>query len=134
MLEAVLDSETAPEARGVLAGVAGLAQRLWTSDQLLSCDCVPLAHRSEFCTMLNAALRDDDPMLLAAAMPLIRAINSICVARSALSAASLRLPPAHCCFRGGGLPDAHCSFFVPGRKYRVPGFLATSFSREVLCQ
>ena len=40
-------------------------------------------------------------------------------------------PPNGVCFRGGGLPDTHRSFFAVGVKYRVPGFLATSFSEGV---
>ena len=35
------------------------------------------------------------------------------------------------CFRGGGLPDEHQAFYTPGRKYRVPGFLATSMREYV---
>ncbi len=107
-----------------------MAQRLWTSDQQFGGEGVPPAHRLEFCSMLNTALRCDDAALLAAAMPLIRAINSLCVFRGARPDALLRFPPADCSFRGGGLPDVHHGFFVPGVKYRVPGFLATSFDLE----
>jgi hypothetical protein len=35
------------------------------------------------------------------------------------------------CYRGGGLPDKHHQFFQREKKYRVPGYLATSFSKEV---
>ena len=31
---------------------------------------------------------------------------------------------------GGGFDDAHRGFFTVGKKYRVPGFLATSFSED----
>jgi hypothetical protein len=64
-------------------------------------------------------------------MPLIRGINSLCVVRGARPPALVRFPPAHCSFRGGSLPDDRRSFFALGRKFRVPGFLATSFEREV---
>ena len=39
-------------------------------------------------------------------------------------------PPGACVYRGGGLPADHIGFFegMVGRKYRVPGFVATSFS------
>ena len=114
-----------------LGAVPRVAQRLWTSAQRLCGEGVPAAQRREFCSLLNAAVRGDDAGLLAAAMPLIRAINSLCVIRGARPEARLRFPPAHCCFRGGGLPDAHRGFFAPGVKYRVPGYLATSFDREV---
>ena len=115
----------------LLGAVARVAQRLWTSDERLCGEGVPAAHSREFCAMLNAALRADDAALLAAALPLIRAINSLCVVRGARPEARLRFPPAHCCFRGGGLPDAHRGFFAAGVAYRVPGFLATSFDRDV---
>jgi hypothetical protein len=117
-------------AEDLLSGVARVAQRLWTSDARYGGEGVAAADRRELCSLLNAALRADDPELLAAAMPLIRAINALCVVRGARDEARLRFPPAGCCLRGGGLPDAHRSFFVPGRKYRIPGFLATSFDRE----
>ncbi len=113
-----------------LGDVPRVVQWLWTSDQQYCGEGVPPAHHREFCSLLNAALRDDDPELLAAAMPLIRAINSLCVVRGARPEAQLHFPPADCCFRGGGLPDTHLGFFAPGRKYRVQGFLATSFDCE----
>ena len=43
-----------------LGDVPRVAQRVWTSDQLF-CPC-----RREFCSMLNTAIRADDPALLAA--------------------------------------------------------------------
>ncbi len=114
----------------VLGDVPRVTQLLWTSDQKFCGEGVPPEHRREFCSVLNAALRNDDQELLTAAMALIRAINSLCIVRGERPEARLRFPPAHCCFRGGGLPDAHRSFFQAGLKYRVPGLLATSFDRE----
>ncbi len=113
-----------------LGGVASTAQQLWTSGQRYCGDGVPPAHSREFSYMLNAALRADDPSLLVVALPLIRAINTLCVVLGARPEAHLRFPPTDCCFRGGGLPDAHRGFFAVGRKFRVPGFFATSFDRE----
>jgi hypothetical protein len=110
--------------------VPRLAQRLWTSDKRFGGAGVPPALQREFCSLINAVLRGDDPALLCAAMPLIRAINSLCVVRGARPEKLLRFPHEHRCFRGGGLPDEHRGFFVSGVKYRVPGFLATSFDRE----
>jgi hypothetical protein len=40
-------------------------------------------------------------------------------------------PPGGISWRGTGFEDAHRDFFTPGKTYRVPGFLATSFSRAV---
>ncbi len=110
--------------------VPRLAQRLWTSDIRFRGAGVPPALQREFCSLINAVLRGDDPTLLCAAMPLIRAINSLSVVRGALPEKLLRFPHEHRSFRGGGLPDEYCGFFVAGLKYRVPGFLATSFDRE----
>ena len=39
-----------------------------------------------------------------------------------------RFPPNGMTYRGGGFDNAHRGFFIAGKKYRVPGFLATSFS------
>ena len=36
-----------------------------------------------------------------------------------------------CVATGGGLPTEHQAFFQAGCKYRAPGFVATSFSRDV---
>ena len=116
-----------------LGEVPRLVQRLWTSAQLLGKGDagVPAAARCELCSVLNAAIRDDHPAALAAAAPLVRAINSLCVVRGARKEGEARFPPGGVCFRGGGLPDQHRGFFAAGRKYRVPGFLATSFDQEV---
>ena len=37
------------------------------------------------------------------------------------------------CYRGSGLPDEHKAFFRQGLKFRVPGFLATSFKMQATC-
>eukprot|EP01045_Picozoa_sp_COSAG04_P012309 COSAG04_NODE_823_length_10051_cov_18.357617_7_plen_392_part_00 len=40
-------------------------------------------------------------------------------------------PPDNVCFRGGGFDDRYRSFFVSGRQFRQPAYLATSFSEAV---
>ena len=112
-----------------LGNAARLAQRIWSSDQRLLDS--PVAHRLELCSILNAAIRSDDVDLLAAAMPLIRAINALCVVRGARPDRYLGFPPEHQCYRGIGMPEEWLVFFRPGIKFRVPGFFATSFNREV---
>ena len=37
-------------------------------------------------------------------------------------------PPSAITHRGGALPLEHLNFFVPGKSYRIPMFLATSFN------
>ena len=39
----------------------------------------------------------------------------------------LLYPPGGESHRGGGLPLQHVPFFAPGKNFRVPMFLATSF-------
>jgi phage tail protein X len=39
-------------------------------------------------------------------------------------------PPDNLCYRGGGFDDRCRDFFVAGREFRQPAFLATSFSEE----
>jgi hypothetical protein len=39
-------------------------------------------------------------------------------------------PAGGVCWRGGGFDMAHQGFFTAGKKYRVPGFLATSLRQE----
>ncbi len=107
-----------------------LGQRIWSSDLKLR-DVQP-SFELEICSILNDALRSDDKDLLEAAMPLIRAINSLCVFRGARPDQQLRFPPESKCFRGGGMPNQWLGFFQVDLKYRVPGFLATSFNRQVL--
>jgi hypothetical protein len=56
-------------------------------------------------------------------------INELCLTRCT-PADAVKFPPGGRCFRGGGFDDAHRGFFTVGKKYRVPGFLATSFSED----
>jgi len=109
-----------------LGEVAKTAQRIWTTDEKM-----PAGPGREFCSVLNEAIRSDDKELMAAAMPIIRAINTLCVIRGVRSELQLKYPRDGVCYRGGGLGSAALPFFKVGTVYRVPGFLATSFSRDV---
>eukprot|EP00291_Cryptomonas_curvata_P020245 CAMPEP_0172169432 /NCGR_PEP_ID=MMETSP1050-20130122/10700_1 /TAXON_ID=233186 /ORGANISM="Cryptomonas curvata, Strain CCAP979/52" /LENGTH=463 /DNA_ID=CAMNT_0012840485 /DNA_START=198 /DNA_END=1589 /DNA_ORIENTATION=+ len=108
-----------------LDSVPGLAQRLWTSLSELNWKD---DRRVELCTLINLAIRLDESTLLKELMPMIKAINSLCVSRGKVDGC---WPHEGRCFRGGGLPDCARVFFQAGAKYRVPGFLATSFSETV---
>mmetsp|Transcript_15838 Transcript_15838/g.42773 ORF Transcript_15838/g.42773 Transcript_15838/m.42773 type:complete len:122 (-) Transcript_15838:677-1042(-) len=94
---------------------------------LLCCECQ--VHGREFCSFINQALRDDIEDHLQDLVPVVRAINTLCVGRD--QASKGLWPSDGICFRGGALPDKHLSFFTVGKKYRVPGFLATSFKEKV---
>ena len=61
------------------------------------------------------------------AASLTHGINALCLV--ARTNAHLPFPPGGEVYRGGGFDDTHIGFFTRGRQYRVPGFLATSFSR-----
>ena len=56
-----------------------------------------------------------------------RAINRLCVSIPPQPP----FPPGNVCYRGGGFDDQYRSFFVAGRHFRQPAYLATSFSRAV---
>ena len=107
-----------------MAAVRHTAELLWTSQSTFRGMGV---HDKEFCSLLNAAIRDDQDALAAPAAMLSRGINALCA--EGRSGAVLPFPPGGDTYRGGGFDDAHRDFFTVGKQYRVPGFLATSFSR-----
>ena len=64
---------------------------------------------------------------------LSRAINEQCVSRRAAGGGGggdggATHPADDKCYRGGGFLDEHRGFFTPGKKFRQPAYLATSFS------
>jgi hypothetical protein len=61
-----------------------------------------------------------------------RAINQLCVTAGRGTVAVH--PPDFVCYRGAGFDDAYRSFFVAGREFRQPAYLATSFSLDVANQ
>lgn len=101
------------------------AQRMWTS-------ALQLAGR-EFSFIINYAGRKDTLRFVQPLAVLARAINKNCVTERgpAASVSVHRHPDDDVCFRGGGFLDDHRSFFTPGKAFRQPAFLATSFSRAV---
>ena len=107
-----------------MAPVRHTAELLWTSDSTFQ---GMEEHNKEFCSLLNAAIRDDQPALAAPAAALTRGINALCL--EGRKDAVLPFPPSGRVYRGGGFDDAHRDFFTVGKQYRVPGFLATSFSK-----
>ena len=83
-------------------------------------------HAKEFCSLLNAAIRDDLEELAAPAAALTRGINALCL--QGREGAALAFPADGEVYRGTGFDDDLREFFKVGVAYRVPGFLATSFS------
>ena len=60
----------------------------------------------------------------------VRAVNTLLVTRASPTIQT-RFPPNGVTYQGGGLPDQHRDFYQVGKSFRVAGFLATSFVREV---
>ena len=123
-----LQQEAMENAEELINQIPQAAQRMWTSALQL--------RGREFCFILNAAVRSDDPELVEATAQLTRAINKLCVTAGSAHAPPGRQvgathPPENLCFRGGGFDDRYRSFFVKGRCFRQPTYLATSFSRDV---
>jgi hypothetical protein len=121
-----LQEEAMANAQELIGQIPEAAQRMWTSALQL--------RGREFCFILNAAVRSDDPELVEATAQLTRAINKLCVTAGGPGPARAPRavhPPGNLCFRGGGFDDRYRSFFVKGRCFRQPTYLATSFSRDV---
>ncbi len=94
------------------------------------CVCVRCADGIELCSLLNRALRDDNPdeSSMRPAVRLTRALNAFCVTDNA---DTHDWPESNRTFRGTVLPREHQYFYRVGKSYRVPMFIATSFDRSI---
>ncbi len=110
----------------LLDSIAESAVLIWTSAKRLT---LAPGKTVEFCSLLNRILREQQPDVLASACGVVRGINLLCVTRR--DETKLLYPPGGQSHRGGGLPLEHVPFFVVGKKFRVPMFLATSFDEDV---
>jgi colicin import membrane protein len=104
-------------------GVA--AERLWTSNKTLHAG---NSRELEFCFIFSELLRADPASLARSCAIIARALNMNLVAGRT---SGVVFPSDGKCWRGGGLNEAHRDFFTVGKKYRVPGFLATSLRQTV---
>jgi hypothetical protein len=129
-----LQDEIFTHADDLSASIAVSACLMWTSQLRIT---LRDGRSMEFCGILNRILRDRVDDLLPDACVVVRAINSMCVMRHDPS--KLMYPPNGASYRGGGMPLQHVSlllghpppFYVAGKKYRIPMFLATFFSLHV---
>ena len=114
-----------------LALVGPTAELLWTSP--LKFEGVAEQHHKELCSLINAAIRDDHPELAGPTARVVRSINTLCIVRGldVAALAGLMFPPGGRTLRGSSFDNQHQDFFTVGKSYRVPGFLATSFSEAV---
>jgi hypothetical protein len=107
----------------LMAPVRATAELLWTSDSKFA---GMGEHEKEFCSLLNAAIRDDHATLAPSAATLTRGINAMCV--EGRGGAVLPFPPSGTTLRGGGFNNDFMDFFTEGKVFRQPCFLATSFA------
>jgi hypothetical protein len=123
----------------VLAKAGPTAELLWTS--ALKFKGMPTAHQKELSSLINSALRSDKPGLAAATADVVRAINTLCVTRFQgpdifpvewleTVEGLVKWKSDGITYRGGSFDSACKDFFKVGKQYRVPGFLATSFSEK----
>jgi hypothetical protein len=73
-------------------------------------------------------LREDPASLARSCAIIARALNMNLVAGRT---GGFVFPPNGECWRGGGFNEQHRGFFEVGKKYRVPGFLATATLKTV---
>ena len=123
-----LQGESFENPHELLSQIQVAATRIWTSTQKLQGAGVDKSLNVEFCSLVNRALRDDDAHVMPHLVVVVRAINALCIVRR--ETASLKFPPNSESHRGGALPLQHHAFFTAGNKYRVPMYLATSFSED----
>ena len=123
-----LQSESFENPQELLSQIQVAAVRIWTSTQKLQGAGVPKELNVEFCSLINRALRDDIADVMPHLVVIVRAINALCIVRR--ESKSLKFPPNSESHRGGALPLQHHAFFTAGKKYRVPMYLATSFSED----
>jgi serine/threonine protein kinase len=106
-------------------GIGIAAERLWTSAQTLD---TGTGRHVEFCFVFSELLRKDPASLARSCAIIARALNMNLIAGRTESVA---YPQNGECWRGGGFDEQHRTFFTPGKKYRVPGFLASSLRKSV---
>jgi hypothetical protein len=90
----------------------------------------------EFCSMMNAIIREDDRILVSQAARICYMMHPLLVTAAGPSSNRLqvddvRLLPEksaswYVTHRGGSLPAEHNSFFTEGKSYRAPQFIASS--------
>ena len=123
-----LQRQAFKKAEELLDEVPAVAQRLWTSTEVMAL--APLEHRRELSFIINSLLRSDHREAAPFLAVIARGVNTLLITRRT-DAHEIISPPNGVVYRGGGLSDQHRQFYHVGKKYRVPGFLATSFSQEV---
>ena len=103
---------------------------LWTSHATLG-----IVNHMEFCSILNAVIRDDVAAEIEAAVMIFRSLNLLRVHRAdtSVTVSDQTYPPAGETWRGTSFRPRFRPFFerMLHRKYRVPGYLSTSSKQSV---
>ena len=125
-----LQGEAFKNSEELLKDVDAVAQYLWTSGKRHH-----VVHGMELCSVLNAVIRDDVEAEIKAAITIFRSINNRLVERSE-GHVDPYYPRGGETWRGGGFRTCFRPFFeqMVSKKYRVPGFLATSSKRRVAAE
>ena len=98
--------------------ISEAALQLWTSTALFD-------GKRELSHIFNESIRRDKKKLLKYVLPIAKVMKVMLTARRG------QFPPSGITYRGAVLPREHLWFYkLPGRQYRVPGYLATSFEKE----
>ena len=107
-----------------------LTEFLWTSGKRH-----PVVNNMEFCSVLNAVIRDDVAEEIEAAVAIFRSLNALRVRRMGEGASKdvVTYPPNGELWRGTAFDDKFRGFFerMRGKAYRVPGYLAASTDQQV---
>jgi len=127
-------------AANIFEKVGPTAALLWTSSKVFKG--MPQEHCKPLYRLLNRGMTEDNKELVPSLAGFARALNeSLLVAGPRADVAMQKFPPHNKTWRGGGFgleathptlsPSSLREFFTEGTKYRVPGFLATSFDESV---
>ena len=114
--------------------VGAVSEYLWTSAKAHG-----VVNGMELCSVLNAVIRDDVAEEIKEAVTIFRSINSRRVHRMSVKRDTddvmdhQSYPHGGETWRGGGFRQQYRAFFesMIGRKYRAPGFLATTIKRTI---
>ncbi len=88
----------------------------------------------EFSYIVNFMLRRDDPDAARHLAKYVATVNLTLVKTRGQMLQPVGQQLDRKVYRGGGMPHEHFGFFTVGKKYRVPGFLATSSDETVARQ
>ena len=103
--------------------VANAATYLWTSAKSMRKP-GDTSDGIELCSVINAAIRSDEPRQLIHACAIVRGINVLCVAnRREAGKVSGLFPKRGVCFRGTGFNESVRGFFTPGKMVSSRNFL-----------